>query len=108
MVTTRSSADEAGEHVEQRSLARSVPRDQDIEPRLHHALEEISYFRRQRFQRNQVSSSGLDRKAADRETGAVYASGGTIAFTRDPSGSLASTIGQTRRYADRRRRRCGR
>jgi hypothetical protein len=86
---------EAGDQVEQRGLAAAgAARDQDVHLGQAQALQHLDHGRRDAFVVEQVLHR--QRTAPKRRidtSGPSTASGGMIAFTREPSGRRASTIG---------------
>ena len=81
-------------HVEERGLAcAGAARNQNADLRLTAACKTSSISGRDTFQPRGCPPSAACPETADRDAGPSSASGGMIAFTRDPSGRRASTIG---------------
>ncbi len=102
MVTMRSfGRDEGRERVEQRRLAGAgAARDDDVQPRLDGRFEQFHHARRHApcAPPGPAASACRCEKRRIDSSGPSTASGGMMAFTREPSLSRASTIG--RRFVD--------
>ncbi len=88
--------DEAGQRVEQRRFAGArAAGDDDVQPGLDGAFQEHHHFGREGLVVQQVLQlQRIGAEATNRDAAPSSASGGMMAFKREPSGMRASTIGQ--------------